>query len=60
MVNIVGPEKGLVAVERSGRPIADIVASNPLLGPFVGSSLFMVPQPVMNDISSTKMRYGTP
>ena len=49
--------KGLVAVERFGMPLTDVVAKNSLLGEYVGTSLHLVPQPVLNDVSSTKIRY---
>ena len=55
-VTAIAGKHGLVAVERFGASNAAVVAANPLLGPFQGKSLYLVPQPVLNDVSSTKMR----
>jgi hypothetical protein len=52
---IVG-QHGLVAIERFGVSSAEVVAAHPVLGPYRERSLWLVPQPVLNDVSSTKMR----
>jgi len=48
---------GIVVIERQGTDLGKVIRDSPILSKYaIGERIFVVPQPVANDISSTKVR----